>query len=443
MAALWKLPVVFMVINNQFGMGTALERHSAVTDLSKKAEGYGVPGARCDGMDVLDVHAATTEALRRAREERQPQLLEAVTYRFRGHSMADPEEYRTKEEVEEWRRRDPIASFRRRLADGGRDLRRGGRPARPRGDRDRGRVRALRRRLALPRARLALRRPLRARRAGARLVVGGRALARRPPRRARARVERAGARAGRGRRGVRGRGRRAGAQRRQRQAERGEGEPAADARDERAEPPSRAGDALPRGAQPGAARGDAGGRARLHHGRGHRRVPGRVQGHRRGCSRSSARSACATRRSRRTRSSAWAWASAMAGLRPVVELMTINFSLLALDQIINHAAAIHYMFGGQVKVPLVDAHAAGRRPPARPDALALPRGDVPARARAAGGRAEHAGGREGPAQGGHPRRQPRDLHRARVPLRPARRGARERRARCASARPRSGARATT
>ncbi len=116
MAALWNLPVVFMVINNQFGMGTALERHSAVTDLSKKAEGYGVPGARCDGMDVLDVHSATTEALRRAREDRSPQLLEAVTYRFRGHSMADPEEYRTKEEVEEWRLRDPIASFRRRLA---------------------------------------------------------------------------------------------------------------------------------------------------------------------------------------------------------------------------------------------------------------------------------------------------------------------------------------
>jgi pyruvate dehydrogenase E1 component subunit alpha len=119
MAALWKLPVVFMVINNQFGMGTALERHSAVTDLSKKAEGYGVPGSRCDGMDVLDVHSATTEALRKAREDRQPQLLEAVTYRFRGHSMADPEEYRTKDEVEEWRRRDPIASFSKRLVDDG------------------------------------------------------------------------------------------------------------------------------------------------------------------------------------------------------------------------------------------------------------------------------------------------------------------------------------
>src|SRR5436190_3682965 len=111
MAALWKLPVVFMVINNQFGMGTALERHSAVTDLSKKAEGYGVPGTRCDGMDVLDVEACVSAALEKARGERQPQLVEAVTYRFRGHSMADPEEYRTKEEVEEWRTRDPVATF--------------------------------------------------------------------------------------------------------------------------------------------------------------------------------------------------------------------------------------------------------------------------------------------------------------------------------------------
>ena len=117
LAALWKLPVVFMVINNQFGMGTALERHSAVTDLSKKAEGFGVPGMRCDGMDVLDVHAVTSEALERTRKDRQPLLLEAVTYRYRGHSMADPEEYRTKEEVEEWRKRDPIATFSRRLVD--------------------------------------------------------------------------------------------------------------------------------------------------------------------------------------------------------------------------------------------------------------------------------------------------------------------------------------
>jgi pyruvate dehydrogenase E1 component alpha subunit len=115
MAALWDLPVVFMVINNQFGMGTALARHSAQTELSKKAAGFGVPGSKCDGMDVLDVHETVAGALRCAREERRPQLVEAVTYRYRGHSMADPEEYRTKEEVEEWRARDPILTFGARL----------------------------------------------------------------------------------------------------------------------------------------------------------------------------------------------------------------------------------------------------------------------------------------------------------------------------------------
>jgi len=104
-----------MVTNNQFGMGTALERHSAVTDLHKRGDGFGVPGMRCDGMDVLDTHAVTTEALKKAREDRQPVLVEAITYRFRGHSMADPEEYRTKEQVEEWRKRDPLTSFGERL----------------------------------------------------------------------------------------------------------------------------------------------------------------------------------------------------------------------------------------------------------------------------------------------------------------------------------------
>jgi len=115
LAALWSLPVVFMVTNNRFGMGTALERHSAVTDLQVKGEGYGVPGMECDGMDVVDTFHVTTEALRIAREERRPVLVEALTYRFRGHSMADPEEYRTKDEVEEWRKRDPIITFGDRL----------------------------------------------------------------------------------------------------------------------------------------------------------------------------------------------------------------------------------------------------------------------------------------------------------------------------------------
>src|SRR6266516_2467166 len=115
LAALWKLPVVFMVTNNQFGMGTALERHSAVTDLQRKGESFGVPGMRCDGMDVVDTHAVLGEALRVAREERRPLLVEAVTYRFRGHSMADPEEYRTQEQVETWRKRDPILQWGDRL----------------------------------------------------------------------------------------------------------------------------------------------------------------------------------------------------------------------------------------------------------------------------------------------------------------------------------------
>jgi pyruvate dehydrogenase E1 component alpha subunit len=115
LAALWRLPVVFMVTNNQFGMGTALGRHSAVTDLQRKGESLGVPGMRCDGMDVLDTYAVMAEAVRRVREERRPLLVEAVTYRFRGHSMADPEQYRTKEEVAHWRERDPIPAFAQRL----------------------------------------------------------------------------------------------------------------------------------------------------------------------------------------------------------------------------------------------------------------------------------------------------------------------------------------
>ena len=111
LAALWKLPVVFMVTNNQFGMGTALKRHSAVTDLQRKGESLGVPGTRCDGMDVLDTHTVVSEAVERVRAERQPMLVEAITYRFRGHSMADPEQYRSKEEVTLWRERDPIPAF--------------------------------------------------------------------------------------------------------------------------------------------------------------------------------------------------------------------------------------------------------------------------------------------------------------------------------------------
>jgi pyruvate dehydrogenase E1 component alpha subunit len=119
LAALWKLPVLFLVENNLYGMGTSVERHSAQTDLSKKAEGYGIPGRRIDGMDVLEVREAVAEGLRLAREERTPTLLEAFTYRYRGHSAADPEVYRAREEVEEWQGKDPIDSFARRCIEAG------------------------------------------------------------------------------------------------------------------------------------------------------------------------------------------------------------------------------------------------------------------------------------------------------------------------------------
>jgi len=115
LAALWKLPVVFMVTNNLFGMGTSIERHSAVTDLKVKGESLGVPGVECDGMDVVATHAVLLDAVRTAREEGRPVLVEAETYRFRGHSMSDPEEYRTKEQVAQWRKRDPIVTFGDRL----------------------------------------------------------------------------------------------------------------------------------------------------------------------------------------------------------------------------------------------------------------------------------------------------------------------------------------
>jgi pyruvate dehydrogenase E1 component subunit alpha len=119
LAALWKLPVFFLVENNLYGMGTSVERHSAQTDLSKKAEGYGIPGERIDGMDVIAVRESVTEGIRLAREEQRPTIVEAFTYRYRGHSAADPEVYREREEVEEWREKDPIESFAGRCVEAG------------------------------------------------------------------------------------------------------------------------------------------------------------------------------------------------------------------------------------------------------------------------------------------------------------------------------------
>jgi pyruvate dehydrogenase E1 component alpha subunit len=119
LAALWKLPIFFLVENNLYGMGTSVERHSAQTDLSKKAEGYGVLGERVDGMDVIAVREAVEEGIRLAREERRPTVLEVVTYRYRGHSAADPEVYREREEVEQWQEKDPIETFARRCVEAG------------------------------------------------------------------------------------------------------------------------------------------------------------------------------------------------------------------------------------------------------------------------------------------------------------------------------------
>jgi len=115
MAKLWKVPVVFLCENNLYGMGTAVHRASATTEMVRKAAPYDIPAERVDGMDVLAVREATQRAVDHARRGDGPYFLEVVTYRFRGHSMADPILYRDKAEVEEWKQRDPIVIFRQRL----------------------------------------------------------------------------------------------------------------------------------------------------------------------------------------------------------------------------------------------------------------------------------------------------------------------------------------
>jgi pyruvate dehydrogenase E1 component alpha subunit len=121
MAALWKLPAIYICENNRYGMGTALERASAIYDISERACSYDMANEVVDGQDVLAVKAAMDRAVQRAREEKLPTLLEVRTYRFMGHSMSDPihGHYRTKEEVEEQRKRDPIAVWSRKLIDEG------------------------------------------------------------------------------------------------------------------------------------------------------------------------------------------------------------------------------------------------------------------------------------------------------------------------------------
>ena len=108
LAALWKLPVVFICENNQYSMGTPLYRTLAVEDVSMRALAYGMARDRFDGDDVVKVKRRIAEAVERARTTGEPTLVEVVTYRFRGHSMRDPGKYRTKDEVEEWKQRDPL-----------------------------------------------------------------------------------------------------------------------------------------------------------------------------------------------------------------------------------------------------------------------------------------------------------------------------------------------
>lgn len=117
LAALWKLPIVLICENNQYSMGTPLYRSLAVEDVSLRALAHGMARDRFDGDDVVKVKRRIAEAIERARTTGEPTLVEVVTYRFRGHSMSDPGLYRTKEEVEEWRRRDPLGRSRQRLLD--------------------------------------------------------------------------------------------------------------------------------------------------------------------------------------------------------------------------------------------------------------------------------------------------------------------------------------
>jgi len=108
LAGVLHLPIVFVIENNRYGMGTSVERSSATQELHKRAAGYDFPGTVCDGMNVFEIRATFNEALKRARKENMPTLIEAQTYRFRGHSMSDPANYRTQEEVDREKKNDPI-----------------------------------------------------------------------------------------------------------------------------------------------------------------------------------------------------------------------------------------------------------------------------------------------------------------------------------------------
>lgn len=117
MAAVWELPVIFYCENNLYGMGTAVEYVSAVREMAKKALAYDMPSMQIDGQNVIEVYEKTKEAVEHCRSGKGPMFIEALTYRFRGHSMADPEQYREREEIDQYRAYDPIPLFRDRLLD--------------------------------------------------------------------------------------------------------------------------------------------------------------------------------------------------------------------------------------------------------------------------------------------------------------------------------------
>lgn len=116
MASLWQLPVLYIIENNEYAMGTSTKRHAADTHLCKRGEAYGIPGIQVNGMDVLAVYEASKKAIEHIRSGKGPMLMEVKTYRYRGHSMSDPAKYRSKEEVEDYKEnRDPITQFRKFL----------------------------------------------------------------------------------------------------------------------------------------------------------------------------------------------------------------------------------------------------------------------------------------------------------------------------------------
>jgi pyruvate dehydrogenase E1 component alpha subunit len=117
LSKVWNLPIVWVCENNQYGMGTAVERASAVSEIRRKADGYAIPNERVDGMNVLNVNEAAQRVIETVRGGSGPYFMEIITYRFRGHSMGDPERYRKQEEVRKWQENDPIGIFQKHLTE--------------------------------------------------------------------------------------------------------------------------------------------------------------------------------------------------------------------------------------------------------------------------------------------------------------------------------------